>query len=111
MTTNNEAEKGKIFRLDSLIDYAAGSIVSKTILKKDSGNLSLFAFDKHEGLSEHTAPFDAMVQIIDGQAEIVIGGTSHFLEAGENIIMPANVPHAVRAQEAFKMLLIMIKSN
>lgn len=108
---NNEAEKGKKMNFSSMIDYAARSIVSKTIIKKESGNVSLFAFDKFEGLSEHTAPFDAMIQVVDGKAEIIIGGISHFLEKEESIIMPANIPHAVRAIEPFKMLLTMIKSN
>jgi len=107
---NNEAEKGKKLNFGSMIDYAAKSIVSKTIIKKESGNVSLFAFDKNEGLSEHTAPFDAMVQIVEGKAEIIIGGTSHFLEKEDFIIMPANVSHAVKATEPFKMLLTMIKS-
>jgi quercetin dioxygenase-like cupin family protein len=108
---SNEAEKGKQFRFGSMIDYAARSIVSKTIIKKESGNVSLFAFDKNEGLSEHTAPFDAMVQIVEGKAEIIIGGTPHFLEKDECIIMPANISHAVKATEPLKMLLTMIKSH
>jgi quercetin dioxygenase-like cupin family protein len=93
---------------DSVV-YAEASIVSKTVIKKNTGNISLFAFAKSEGLSEHTAPFDAMVHVFDGKAEIIIGKVSHFLSAGELIIMPANVPHAVKAAEDFKMMLVMIK--
>jgi len=108
---NNEAEKGIKLNFSSMINYAAKSIVSKTIIKKESGNISLFAFDQNEGLSEHAAPFDAIVQIVEGKAEIIIGGTTNFLEKGESIIMPAHISHAVRAIEPFKMLLIMIKSQ
>jgi quercetin dioxygenase-like cupin family protein len=102
-------ETSKVFTKDS-ISYSEGSVVSKTIVKKPSGNVTLFAFDKGEGLSEHSAPFDAIVQILDGLAEITIGGTPFSLTAGEYIILPANVPHAVKAIEQFKMMLTMIKS-
>jgi quercetin dioxygenase-like cupin family protein len=97
--------------LNDAIDYQEKSVVSQTILKTSGGTLTLFAFDKGQGLSEHTAPFDAMVQIVDGQAEIVIGGSSHIVSAGEFIIMPANIPHALTAIERFKMLLTMIRSE
>lgn len=91
------------------VEYSAGSIVSKQILNKKTGTVTLFAFDKGQSLSEHTAPFDAMAQITDGTGRIIIGGTPYDLKAGEIIIMPANVAHAVIAQESFKMLLTMIK--
>ncbi len=83
--------------------------MSQQITKNDVGNITLFAFDKDQQLSEHSAPFDATVQVLDGEAEIRIGGTPHVLKAGDMIIMPANIPHAVFAISAFKMLLIMIK--
>lgn len=109
--TNNEFEKGKVFSYINEVDYANGSIVSKIILKKETGNVTLFSFDKGQNLSEHTAPFDAMIQIIEGQAEIIINKESFNLKQGETIIMPANIPHAVNAIERFKMVLIMIKSK
>ena len=92
------------------IDYQAGAVVSKEISKKPTGTITLFAFDKGQGLSEHTAPFDASVVIVDGQAEIMISGERHQVKAGEMIVMPANHPHALQAKERFKMLLIMIRS-
>ncbi|HAY71058.1 MAG TPA: cupin domain-containing protein [Saprospirales bacterium] len=107
----NEFQKGVKFSYTDSIDYAPSAVVSKHILKKDSGNVSLFAFDKGEGLSEHTAPFDAIVEVMDGKAEVIINGASHFLNAGETIIMPANVPHALHAVERFKMVLTMIKAG
>jgi quercetin dioxygenase-like cupin family protein len=108
--SSNEFEKAKIFTFSGSVDYAEGGIVSKTVLKKQTGNISLFAFAKGEALSEHTAPFDAMIQVVEGQGEIIIGGQSHFLNAGETIIMPANISHAVKAVENFKMVLTMIRS-
>jgi quercetin dioxygenase-like cupin family protein len=107
----NEFEKAKIFSFNESIDYSDGGIVSKTILKKETGNISLFSFAKGEALSEHTAPFDAMITVVDGRGEVVIGGKSFILETGQNIIMPANITHAVNAVEKFKMVLTMIKSN
>jgi len=108
---SNEFEKSKIFSFKESVDYAEEAIVSKTVLKKESGNISLFAFAKGEALSEHTAPFDAMIQVVDGKGEITIGGKPFILESGQTIIMPANIPHAVKAVEKFKMVLTMIKSN
>ncbi len=108
---SNEFEKGKKFSFNNSINYAEKAVVSKHILKKETGNISLFAFDKGEGLSEHTAPFDAVVFIVDGKADIIINGVSNILEAGETIIMPANISHALKAVEKFKMLLTMIKSK
>ncbi len=106
---NDIFEKGKILTLEALVDYSEGGIVSKQILKSSAGNITLFSFDKGQGLSEHTAPFDAMVQILDGKAEIRIGGTPFLLRQGETIIMPANITHALSAVERFKMLLTMIR--
>jgi len=107
----NEFEKSRIFRFKESVDYSDGGIVSKTVLKKQTGNISLFSFAKGEALSEHTAPFDAMIQVVDGTGEVIIGGKSFILEAGQCIIMPANITHAVNAIEQFKMVLTMIKSN
>ena len=104
-----EFSKAKKFSLAESITYADGAIVSKVLLKNDQGNLTLFAFDKGEMLSEHTAPFDAMVQLLDGKAEIIIDKKSHILVVGESIIMPANITHALTALEKFKMLLTLIK--
>jgi len=106
---NNEFIKGEKFSFNSSIAYSEKAVVSKHILKKETGNISLFAFDKGEGLSEHTAPFDAVVYIVDGKADIIIDGKSNILEANETIIMPANIRHALLALEKFKMVLTMIK--
>lgn len=103
--------KGTPFHLESSVAYAIGSVVSKTLLKKNTGNITLFSFDAGQGLSEHTAPFDAVVHILDGEADITIGGKTSTVAAGEMLIMPANVPHALHAQKRFKMLLIMIRSE
>jgi len=100
---------GQAENLRDLIGYQEGSIVSKEIIKKDKGTVTLFAFDKGQGLSEHTAPFDALVYIFDGEAEITISGAPRHLKAGEIIIMPANEPHALKAAERFKMMLVMIR--
>jgi quercetin dioxygenase-like cupin family protein len=108
---SNEFEKAKVFCFNDSVEYASGGILSKTILKKESGNISLFSFAKGESLSEHTAPFDAMIQVIDGKGEVTIGGKPFILNAGEAIIMPANMPHAVNAVEKFKMVLSMIRSK
>jgi quercetin dioxygenase-like cupin family protein len=96
--------------LVSLIDYQAGSVVSKEVIRKEKGTVTLFAFDKGQGLSEHTAPFDALVYIFDGNAQITIAGKARHLKAGETIIMPANKPHSLKAVERFKMFLVMIKA-
>jgi quercetin dioxygenase-like cupin family protein len=97
--------------LAGLVDYADGAVVSRTLLKKNTGTLTLFAFDREQGLSEHTAPFDATVLVVEGRAELTIGGNKREVAAGQLTIMPANVPHAVRAPERFKMLLIMIREQ
>ncbi len=106
---NTTFTPGNVFNLAQEIEYSEGGIISKQVLKNQAGNVTLFSFDKGQGLSEHTAPFDALVQIVDGKAEITVGGVSHVLETGQMIIMPANIPHAVVAVEQFKMLLTMIK--
>lgn len=102
-------EHSNIYPLAESVNYAEGAIVSKIITKKDTGNLTLFAFDKGQGLSEHSASFDAVIQVIEGTGEIFINKVSYKVESGNFIIMPANVPHSVNANEKFKMLLIMIK--
>lgn len=96
--------------ISALINYQDGAVVSRTILKKSTGTVTVFSFDKGEGLSEHTAPFDAIAYIIEGDAEITISGKPFNLKSGEMIIMPANEPHALKATEKFKMMLVMIKS-
>jgi quercetin dioxygenase-like cupin family protein len=96
--------------LIDLVGYQDDAVVSKEIIKKDTGTVTLFAFDKSQGLSEHTAPFDALVYILDGKAEITISGKSSDVKAGQAIIMPANKPHALKAIERFKMMLVMIKA-
>lgn len=101
---------GQSQKLADLVEYAGDSIVSKTILDKAVGTITLFAFDKGQNLSEHTAPYDAVVQVIDGRGKITIAGKEIIVSAGEIIIMPANVPHAVAAEEKFKMLLTMIRA-
>jgi quercetin dioxygenase-like cupin family protein len=102
--------KAKALELTGLISYQRGAIVSREILRKKTGTVTVFAFDKDEELSEHTAPFDALVLGIDGQADITISGKVHRLGAGEMILMPAGEPHALRAVGEFKMVLIMIRS-
>lgn len=97
-------------RLTDLVNYQEGSVVSRQIVKREMGNVTLFAFDEGQGLSEHTAPFDALVQMIDGEAEITISGKSIRVKAGEMLIMPANEPHALKAIVRFKMVLTMIRA-
>ncbi len=97
-------------KMVDLVDYQDGSVVSRTIIKKKTGTVTLFAFAQGEGLSEHTAAYDALVHIIEGEAEIVVSGTTFHLHAGEMVVLPANAPHAVSAVEPFKMILTMIKS-
>jgi len=104
------APKSEILRLAELVAYQDGSVVSRQITKADAGNVTLFAFDQDQELSEHTAPFDALVHILDGEAEIRISAKAFHLETGDAIIMPANEPHALKATTPFKMLLTMIRS-
>lgn len=104
-----EFPKAEKFSFTDSVTYADGSIVSKILLRNEKGNITLFAFDKGEMLSEHTAPYDAILQVLDGKTEVTIDGKKNTLTVGESIIMPANIPHAVTALDKFKMLLIMIK--
>jgi quercetin dioxygenase-like cupin family protein len=107
---NKLASSSQVSKLSDLIEYQKGSVVSRTLIDKKSGTLTLFSFDKGQGLSEHTAPFDALVYILDGEAEISISGQPFHLQSGDMIIMPANKPHALKAIERFKMTLVMIRS-
>lgn len=104
------ARSAEVRQLVDLLQYQDGSIVSRVLLKNKGGTVTLFAFDVGEGLSEHTAPFDALVVVTDGEADIEIAGDSFKVRQGETIILPANRPHAVRAATRFKMLLIMIRT-
>ncbi len=106
----SEELKARTLRVEDLVEYQEGAVVSKEIIRKSTGTVTIFAFDKGEGLSEHTAPFDAMVQVVDGKAEIVISGNKNVLEKGDMIIMPASEPHSLLALERFKMILTMIRS-
>lgn len=100
----------EVFAPRELVTYADGSVVSRTIIENNAGTVTLFAFVAGEGLSEHTAPFEAMVNVLDGEVKITIDGKPYQLKTGESIIMPANVPHALSAVTAFKMMLIMLKA-
>jgi len=107
-----EELKGKVLNLKSEIAYADGAVISKTLLKKETGNITLFSFDKGQGLSEHTSPFDAVVQVVEGEGAFIIDGEMTTAKEGEMIIMPADIPHDVQAAEhPFKMLLTMIRSK
>lgn len=106
---NETFPKATILNVASMIDYSDGGIISKQVLKNDVGNITLFSFDKGQGLSEHTASFDAVVQILEGEAEIIIDKKPLLLKTGESVIMPANISHALNAITRFKMLLTMIK--
>jgi quercetin dioxygenase-like cupin family protein len=110
MSSTNQTIIGHAFNLNEQISCQPGSVVSKTLLDKKIGTLTLFAFDAGQGLSEHTAPFDAVVQVTDGTAAVTIDGTVHQVQAGEMIIMPANLPHSLQAETPFKMLLVMIRA-
>ncbi len=108
----DEDIKSKALSVEGLIDYQDNSVVSRELIKKELGTVTIFAFDKGQGLSEHSAPFDAMVQIVDGEAEITIDGVKNTVKEGEMIIMPANIPHALQAVNMpYKMMLTMIKSD
>jgi quercetin dioxygenase-like cupin family protein len=107
--TKNEL-KAKASTLRNLIDYQEGSVVSRTLIDKKAGTVTLFAFDENQGLSEHTTPYDAMVYVLDGEVEVTISGKPITVKEGEITIMPANEPHALAAKTKFKMLLTMIKS-
>ena len=103
-------DKTQSAQLSEMVEYQAGAIVSRELLKKKTGTVTLFAFDEGQGLSEHTAPFDTLVQVVEGEAEITIAGKRHRVRAGELILMPANQPHALKAGQRFKMLLTMIRA-
>ena len=108
----DEDIKAKALDIQFLADYQKGSVVSREVIKKELGTVTFFAFDQGQGLSEHSAPFDAMVQVIDGEAEITISGVKNTVKKGEIIIMPANEPHALQAENSpFKIILTMIKSD
>jgi quercetin dioxygenase-like cupin family protein len=106
-----QLEASETIDLASLVDYASGSVVSRTLVDKDAGTVTLFAFDEGESLSEHTTPYDALVQVLDGRVTLTIGGEDIAAEAGQVVLMPADVPHAVRASQRFKMLLTMIREK
>jgi len=110
MTNSSDNLLAQPLVLADLVQYQTGAVVSRTLIDKKIGTLTLFAFDDGQGLSEHTAPYDACVQIVDGAADITIGGELHRVTTGQMIIMPANVPHALRAAGQFKMLLVMIRA-
>jgi quercetin dioxygenase-like cupin family protein len=107
---SNSIENGNVFSALDTIEYSTNAVVSKTILKKPAGNISLFAFDTGEGLAEHSSPHEAFIYILDGLAEITIAGKSQDIQKNECVILPANIPHALKANQAFKMLLVMIKN-
>lgn len=110
MAGNSQELVGKALDLAGLVDYQEGAVVSRTIIEAQTGTVTLFAFGAGQGLSEHSAPFNALVYVLDGRAEVIIGGQANDVGAGQMIIMPADVPHALHAPEAFKMLLVMIRS-
>ena len=99
------------FTVAGLVEYQDGSIVSRTLIDRPEGTVTAFAFARGQNLSEHTAPFDALVQVTDGEGSVTIGGSRHTLKAGQGIIMPADIPHAVKAVEPFKMILTMVRSR
>jgi quercetin dioxygenase-like cupin family protein len=102
---------GEALRLSELVSVQSGAVVSRTLLKTEGGSLTLFAFDRGQGLSEHTAPFDAVATVLEGEAELTVGGRKVPARPGESVLMPAGVPHAVHAPGAFKMLLIMVRGT
>ena len=107
--TMSYLDTGKVFGLAELIQYSDGAVVSRTIVANDAGTVTLFAFDEGQGLSEHKAPFDALVQVVDGQGEFIINGKSNIVSNGQLILMPANIPHALKANKPFKMILKMLR--
>lgn len=109
MDEKNTMETSHIFNVNEMINYERGAVVSRTLIDRNTGTVTLFSFDKGQGLSEHTAPFDALVYVIDGSVDIMIASEKYHLEKDQIIIMPANKPHSLKGTERFKMLLIMIK--
>jgi quercetin dioxygenase-like cupin family protein len=110
MEQKAESLVGQVLNLVNLVGYQDGAVVSRTVINQKTGTVTLFSFDEGQGLSEHTAPFDAMVYVLDGEVEVTISGEANQVKAGEMIIMPASKPHALKAVKRFKMLLIMIRS-
>ena len=108
---SGEFPSAQAVKLSDMVSYQDGSIVSRTIIKEKSGTLTLFAFDAGQSLSEHTSPYQAFVQVIDGEVELIIGGERIVAEKGKTVLMPADIPHAVHANERFKMLLIMVRQT
>ncbi|MDZ7859770.1 MAG: cupin domain-containing protein [Candidatus Krumholzibacteriota bacterium] len=106
---NKSIDSSVVFKLAELAGYQQGSVVSRTLIDKKVGTVTFFSFDEGQGLSEHSTPFDALVNVVDGEAEITISGKQYYLKAGESIIMPANKPHSLNAAKQFKMVLVMIK--
>ena len=106
---SREELKGKVLQLKELVQYAAGTVASRVIISRPAGNITLFSFDENEGLSEHSAPYDAVVTILDGECEVWVAGATSRMKEGETIIFPANIPHALSAITKFKMMLVMIK--
>ena len=106
---DREELRGKVLNLKDLVAYQEGSIASRMIINKKAGSITIFSFDEGEGLSEHTAPFDAVVTILDGACEVWVSGESHQMKEGDTIIFPANAPHALSAETRFKMMLVMVK--
>ena len=109
MATGNSMEAGVVFDMVDLANYQSGSIVSRTMVDKPTGTVTFFAFDREQGLSEHQAPFDALVFVIEGTASVSVAGRPHEVKGGQAIVLPANIPHALKAATSFKMLLTMIK--
>jgi quercetin dioxygenase-like cupin family protein len=107
--TKRDELKGKVIRLNELVDYADGTVASRMVINRKSGSVTIFSFDENEGLSEHTAPFDALVTILDGECEVWVAGQTYRMKVGETIIFPAGVPHALSAITKFRMSLTMIK--
>lgn len=102
-------EAGQVFPVKELVEYGEGAVVSRTLMESAAGTVTLFAFDEAQGLSEHTAPFDALVQVLEGEGEFTIGGKPNRVGEGQLMVMPANIPHAVRAPTRFKMMLTMLR--
>lgn len=102
-------EKGKVFNVDAMVDYAEGGVVSKEIVHTESGSVTLFSFDAGQGLSEHSAPYDALIQVIDGEMELTVDGTKNVIKAGEAFVIPSGARHSVNAAVPFKMMITMIR--
>jgi quercetin dioxygenase-like cupin family protein len=110
MAAVKESLTGRAVAMNELVSYQSGAVVSRTLIDRKIGTITLFSFDEGQGLSEHTAPYDAFVQVVDGTAEVTIAGSPQQVNCGEFIIMPANVPHSLKAVERFKMMLVMIRA-